>query len=98
MKRHLAFFRDFFDFTDKNWHINYKTVRNEISKYGNKISSKKEIIVISKADLFSSDKETVINEVKNILDSEVFVISSLNNEGVEELMDILFNSSNFNDD
>ncbi len=80
------------DVTDKNWHRNYKTVRNEISKYGKNISSKKEIIVLSKADLFSSHKENVIKEVKNIIDSEVFVISSLNNEGVKELMDILFNS------
>ena len=61
-------------------------------KYQNmeKISSKKELIVISKADLFNSNKSNIIKEIKNIIDSEIFVISSLNNEGLEDLIDNLF--------
>ena len=86
------------DATDKNWYQNYKTVRNEIGKYSKKISSKKEIIVLSKADLFNTNKESVIKEIKNQIDSEIFVISSLNNEGVEKLIDSLFISTNFVDD
>ena len=86
------------DATDKDWQKNYETVRNEIIKYGKKIASKKEIIVISKADLFNSDKENVIKKVKNLIDSDIFVISSLNNEGLEELIDNLFSSVNINDD
>ncbi len=86
------------DATDKDWQKNYQTVRNEIIKYGKKIASKKEIIVISKADLFNSDKENVIKKIKNLIDSDIFVISSLNNEGLEELIDNLFNSVNINDD
>ena len=86
------------DATDKDWQKNYETVRNEIIKYGKKIASKKEIIVISKADLFNSDKENVIKKIKNLIDSDIFVISSLNNEGLEELIDNLFSSVNINDD
>tara|TARA_Y100000996_G_C22525745_1_gene644360 strand:+ start:298 stop:1290 length:993 start_codon:yes stop_codon:yes gene_type:complete len=86
------------DITDNNWYENYETVRNEITKYGKKISSKEEIIVISKADLINSDREDTINKIKKKIDSKFFIISSFNNEGVEELIDILFNSIRHNDD
>ncbi len=80
------------DATDKNWHKNYKTIRNEIIKYGKKISSKKEIIVISKSDLLSSNKENLIKQIKSLIDNEIFVISSFNNEGIDGLIANLFNS------
>ena len=86
------------DITDSNWYENYKTVRNEISKYGKSISSKKEIIVISKSDLINSDRENVIEKIKKLIESEIFIISSLSNEGVEKLMDNLFNSTSVIDD
>ncbi len=86
------------DATDENLHENYKTVRNEISKYGEKISSKREIVVISKADLINSNRENVIDQIKNIIDCKLFIISSFNNEGVEELMDSLFKFINITDD
>ena len=37
----------FIDATDENWHKNYNTVRNEISKYSKKIETKKEINIFS---------------------------------------------------
>jgi len=86
------------DATDKDWYKNYKTVRNEITKYGKKISSKKEIVVLSKADLFTSNKENIIKEIRILIDSDIFIISSLNNEGIEKLMDKLFSSTNTIDD
>ncbi len=79
------------DATDKDWYKNYNIVRSEISKYGNKISSKKEVIVISKGDLINSDRENLLREIKEKIQSEIFVISSLNNEGIEVLMSKLFN-------
>ena len=78
------------DATDKNWYKNYKIVRNEISKYGKKISSKKEILVVSKADLFNSNRENIIKEIKSIVHSDIFIISSISNEGIEMLLDNLF--------
>ncbi len=87
------------DATNNDWIKNYKTVRNEINKYGKKISSKKEIIVISKSDLHNSNKNDITEEIKNFTASDdVFIISSINNEGVENLMDNLFNSINSIDD
>ncbi len=86
------------DVTDKNWYSNYKTVRSEINKYGRKISSKKEIIVISKSDLLSSSKKDLHKEIKKKINSDIFTISSLKNEGLEDLMDSLFSSvDNIND-
>ena len=86
------------DATDKDWLKNYETVRKEISKYGKKISSKKEIIAISKSDLLNSNKENIVNEIKNLINSDIFVISSLNNEGIEKLMNNLFTYKNIIDD
>ncbi len=86
------------DATDQDWKKNYKTVRTEITKYGKNISSKKEIIAISKADLLNSDRENIIKEIKNEINSDIFIISSLNYEGIEKLMDNLFKSINTIDD
>ena len=86
------------DATDQDWLKNYETVRKEISKYGKKISSKKEIIAISKSDLLNSNKENIVNEIKNLINSDIFVISSLNNEGIEKLMNNLFTYKNIIDD
>jgi len=45
------------DINDDNWYENYITVRNEISKYSEKVSSKKEIIVLTKVDLLHENLE-----------------------------------------
>ena len=39
-----------------------------------------------------------VEQIKKIIDSELFIISSLNNEGIEELMDSLFKYKNIIDD
>ena len=88
----------FIDATDENWHKNYNTVRNEISKYSKKIETKKEIIVLSKFDLIESQKEDIIEKIKKTISSEVFVISSFNNKGIEDLINHLFVTSDFFDD
>tara|TARA_B100000575_G_scaffold228836_1_gene189672 strand:+ start:22 stop:1014 length:993 start_codon:yes stop_codon:yes gene_type:complete len=82
------------DATDKNWKKNYETVRNEIFKYSEKISSKKEIVVITKSDLLNYNKENLDKEIKKLRNSDIFVISSLNYEGIEKLMDNLFTYKN----
>ena len=88
----------FIDATDENWHRNYNTVRNEISKYSKKIETKKEIVVLSKFDLIESQKEEVIEKIKKTISSEVFCISSFNNKGMEDLINHLFVASDFFDD
>ena len=88
----------FIDATDENWHRNFNTVRNEISKYSKKIETKKEIIVLSKFDLIESQKEDIIEKIKKTISSEVFVISSFNNKGIEDLINHLFVASDSFDD
>ena len=61
----------FVDATDENWHKNYNTVRNEISKYSKKIETKKEIIVLSKFDLIESQIEDIIEKIKKTISSKI---------------------------
>ena len=78
------------DINNDNWYENYKTVRNEISKYSSNVSLKKEIIVFTKVDLLEvnlEEKKTMINQKLN---TEIFFISSYNNEGINNLIDYLF--------
>ncbi len=80
------------DATEKHWYENYKIVRNEITKYSEKISLKKEIVVFTKIDLLSENVEKKFLKINKILNSNVFFISSYSNEGIENLMNFLFKS------
>tara|TARA_Y100000817_G_scaffold308801_1_gene297043 strand:- start:50 stop:1042 length:993 start_codon:yes stop_codon:yes gene_type:complete len=86
------------DVTDKAWHNNYKTVRNEISKYSKKVSSKKEIVVFTKIDLINVNSEIKISEIRKKFNSDLFFISSYNNEGIDKLMNFLFKFNDFSND
>ena len=86
------------DVTDKSWHKNYQTVRNEISKYSKKVSSKKEIVVFTKIDLINVNLEIKISQVRKKLNSDLFFISSYNNEGIDKLMNFLFRLNDFLND
>ena len=86
------------DITDDKWHDNYKTVRNEILKYSEKVSSKKEIIVFTKIDLLNINKDDKISKIKKILSSDLFFISSFNKEDIKDLTNYLFKfTDTFND-
>ena len=78
------------DINDNNWYENYKIVRNEISQYSEKVSSKKEIIVFTKVDLLNEDLEEKKIKINQNLNSEILFISSFNNEGINDLIDYLF--------
>ncbi len=65
---------------------NYEMIRNEINSYGKKISLKKEVIVLSKSDLV--DKDIIkrrIDLMKLKTNAKVFSLSSVTNNGIEEL-------------
>lgn len=66
----------------------YKVIRKELDKYSEKLSNKKEIIVANKMDLdgFSENLEKFKSEYP---DKEIFSISAINNEGIDELMNYL---------
>ena len=70
---------------------NYKNIIKEITKYGKGLEKKKQVLIISKADLVSKEELKVI--VKNIEEyskSSVLVSSSINKIGLNELIDVLF--------
>ena len=78
------------DINDKNWYENYNTVRKEISKYSEKVSSKKEIVVFTKVDLLNENLEEEKTKINQKLNAEILFISSFNNEGINDLIDYLF--------
>ncbi len=65
---------------------NYKTIRNELYLYGQNITSKREIVVLTKSD--TVDELTVSNTVKEFKNNgikDVFVISAITNKGISDL-------------
>ena len=65
---------------------NYQVIRKEIEKYGKKVSSKKELILLSKSDLVDRDTTSRrIELMKKISRSDIRSLSSVSNEGVDDL-------------
>lgn len=82
----------------------FKTIKKEIDKYSNKLSSKKQIVIANKMDL-PSGKENLEKFKIEFPDMKIFEISAINNTGIEELLkniaDILDETDNnemFNND
>lgn len=63
----------------------YKIIRNELDKYSDKLSKKLEIVVANKMDIEGA-KENLEEFKKEYKDLNVFPISAMNNEGINELL------------
>lgn len=63
----------------------YKIIRNELDKYSDKLSKKLEIVVANKMDVEGA-KENLEEFKKEYKDLNVFPISAMNNEGINELL------------
>ncbi len=86
------------DSSDPNWHDNYAIVRKELQKYGQNLEKKEEVIAISKQDLNPEKNKEIINEMKELNNNIKFSISSFNNNGIEKLINYLFEKcENVND-
>jgi len=71
-----------------DFEIKYKQLRNELDKFSDFLSGKKEIIVFSKSDLIKENKKNdIINTFPN---KELYFISSINKEGINKLLDKVF--------
>lgn len=64
----------------------YKVIREEISKYSEKLSNKKEIVIASKMDIEGSEENLKLFN-KAYPDTEVFEISSYENRGIDTLLE-----------
>ena len=65
----------------------YETINAELKKYSEKLASRKQIIVASKADIIQDDENfKKLQELAKKNNQEIFKISGATGEGVEELM------------
>lgn len=79
------------DINNEDAITNYKTIRNELKNYSEKLSKKTEIIALTKSDLLPQDEikdrflDLKMNLAKNGND-KIFLISSLTKNGLDELL------------
>lgn len=62
----------------------YMVIRNELKNYSDKLANKEEIIVANKMDM--PDSKDNLEEFKKKIDKEIFEISAINNQGIDELL------------
>ncbi len=68
--------------------LDYKIIRKEIENYSDKLANKKEVVIASKMDLPNA-KENLEKFKEVYPDLEVFPISCMNNEGIDNLLEKL---------
>jgi len=74
------------DINQKNLIKCYLQVRKELKKYSNKLTKKKEIVVLNKTDLMDKEKiSNKTNELKKIIKSKIYLISTIQKKGLEDL-------------
>ena len=78
------------DVAEENVVSNYKTIRNELKSYNVDLKNKPEIVVLNKSDLLENED---INKVKKslmkITKNKVYIISTITNEGIDELKQVI---------
>ena len=72
------------DLTDEDPIGKYEIINNELGNYNKELLNRKQIVVLNKADI--TDEKT-INEIKEKINDEVFIISAYNKKGINELLD-----------
>lgn len=75
------------DMTSENPAEDYKTIRQELSKYGSGLCEKQEVVALTKSDSLTSD---IIKEKLNSFEEKVgitpLVISSISREGISDMV------------
>ena len=85
------------DCSDNDFITNYNVVHKEIEKYGKNLSSKAELIALSKSDLLPNQINELSKKIEKKIGKKPFVFSSISNDGIEDLIKALFNKC-LNDD
>ena len=80
------------DITSDDLKKSYQQVKNELKKYSNKLTKKKELIVLNKIDLID-EKEVnhIIKDFKKNTKSEVIALSTFNKSSVSKIKSKLLN-------
>ncbi len=80
------------DITSEDLKKSYQQVKNELKKYSNKLTKKKELIVLNKIDLID-EKELnhIVKNFKKNTKSEVITVSTFNKSSVSKIKSKLLN-------
>ena len=80
------------DITSEDLKKSYQQVKNELKKYSNKLTKKKELIVLNKIDLID-EKELnhIVKDFKKNTKSEVIAVSTFNKSSVSKIKSKLLN-------
>ena len=80
------------DITSEDLKKSYQQVKNELKKYSNKLTKKKELIVLNKIDLIDEIKVNhIIKDFKKNTKSEVIALSTFNKSSVSKIKSKLLN-------
>lgn len=77
---------------------NYRTIHNELKKYGKNLSHKKEIIALSKKDMLGNNTDKIKKLIKKETGINPILFSSFSKEGLNELTSLLFKECIINND
>ena len=74
------------DITNDDIKKSYNQVKNELKNYSNKLSKKKELVVLNKIDLINKEKEKdIVNDFSKITKSEVITMSTLEKKTISKI-------------
>lgn len=79
------------DMLEPNPYQNYKMINDELAKYSDRLSNTYQMIVLNKVD---SVPEEMVDEIKAEFEkdqADVFVISAVTRQGLDELMNVVMN-------
>ena len=78
------------DIAEENVVNNYKTIRNELKSYNVDLKNKPEIVVLNKSDLLQNeDIKKIKKSLMKITKNNVHIISTIINEGIVELKQVI---------
>lgn len=79
------------DITSEDFGTDYKTLLNELKSYSKTLSTKKKVVVLSKADLITDEelKDKKYKKIKGYT-GKVHIISAASNYGIDKLLDVLW--------
>ena len=78
------------DVAEENVVSNYKTIRNELKSYNVDLKKKPEIVVLNKSDLLENEYiKKVKKSLMKITKNKVYIISTITNEGIDELKQVI---------
>jgi len=78
------------DCSEKNFIKNYSIIHNEIAKYSKNLSSKIELVGLSKFDLISIEKKELSEKIEKEIGKKPFIFSSISYDGIDNLINALF--------